>query len=131
MLSIKTAILPVSLIVAPLLLGMPLPVAAQTQTTPPAATSDDDQASFSQKAGAEMQEWQHKIDAFATKAKADGKHASADTQAAFDDAWVKSKDAAERLKKSSKAGWADAKKYYDTQTDNLAAAWKRMTDSDK
>lgn len=135
MLSIKNAFFPAALVLAPLMMAplllAPLPAAAQgaAQTTP--AAPADDQASFSRKAGVEMQEWQHKIDAFATRAKSEGKHASADTQAAFDKAWANSKKAADRLKKSSKSGWSDAKKYYDEQTSNLATAWQRLTDSNK
>ncbi len=132
MLSIKNAFFPAALVLAPLMMAplllAPLATVAQgvAQTAPA-----DDQASFSRKAGVEMQEWQHKIDAFATRAKSEGKHASADTQAAFDKAWANSKVAADRLKKSSKSGWSDAKKYYDEQTSNLATAWQRLTDSNK
>lgn len=135
MLSKKMAIFPAALVLAPLMMAplllAPRSAAAQSAAPTTPAAPVDDQASFSQKAGAEMQEWQHRIDAFASKAKTEGKHASADTQAAFDKAWAGSKDAAERLKKSSKSGWADAKKYYNEQTGNLTAAWQRLTDSNK
>lgn len=126
---LPAALLPAALLIVPLLLAAPLASAAQPDTPP--ATTSSERASVTQQAGEQMQQWQHKIDDFAVRAKAEGRHVGKDTQAAFDDAWAKSKDATARLQHAGKSGWADAKKYYDVQTDNLTAAWKRLTGEDK
>ena len=124
---------PLALIFSQCLLRAPLCAHAQTASqTPPsqmpaqaAAAPADEASTWRARARAEMAEWHAKIDAWTTEQKATGKDLGADASAELTRAWKNAQEAEDRLDKATLDGWKDAKAYYQTTADKLAAAWKR------
>lgn len=130
--------LPAPTVIAALLLagGVP-PAMALTATMPPGArdtafsanpVADDssDRASFTAKAEAEMQEWQKKLDAAATTAKAKGEEGKTAASRDLDVAWAKTKAASKQLESASAQGWENAKAGFEKAQQNLAAEWHKV-----
>lgn len=91
-----------------------------------AKVSTGDHTAYVQKAQAELQVWQVKLDEFGASAKADSKDAR---KAAADDlnkAWAKTKEASARLETAGEADWESAKASFQKASDELAATWSKV-----
>ena len=85
-----------------------------------------DQASTTQKARAEVQEWRVKLDAFGESAKT---HSSAAWKTASENlnaAWIKTREASARLEAAAAADWKSAGASYRQASDELAAKWTKV-----
>jgi hypothetical protein len=128
-------------IAAALLAGAALPAAAATPAPPPAAQmpargalpvadTSADRDSFTQKAEAEMRDWQRKFDDAAQSAKAKGEEGGAAASAALDHAWTRTKEASHQLESASVDGWEKAKADFQSASHRLATEWHKVYPGD-
>jgi Skp family chaperone for outer membrane proteins len=126
-------------IAAALLATGALPTAAATVPPPRAAAlhvtrvadAASDRDSFTQKAEAEMHDWQRKLDEAARSAKAKGEEGSDAASRALDHAWAKTKEASHQLETASADGWDSAKAKFEQASHDLAAQWHKVYPADK
>jgi hypothetical protein len=105
---------------------MPLGTRNAAFTATLVADETSDRASFTAKAEAEMQEWQKKLDAAATTAKAKGEEGKTEASRDLDAAWAKTKVASKQLKTASAEGWDRARAGFEKAEQNLAAEWHKV-----
>jgi hypothetical protein len=128
-----------SIIIGPLMLIGALPAAGQSlppigSGTPIRLVDDSstaDRDSFTQKAQADMQDWQKKLHDFGEQAEAKGQEAGSAAQSGLNDAWIKAKAASHKLQTVGAEGWQGAKTSYEKATQNLADAWHKVHSDDK
>jgi hypothetical protein len=129
-----------AIIIGPFMLIGTLPAAAQpalplgSNTLIRLAADDDstaDRATFTQKAQAEMQDWQKKLHTFGEQAEAKGQEAGSAAQSGLNDAWTKAKAASHKLQTVGNEGWQGAKASYEKASQNLTDAWHKVHPDDK
>jgi hypothetical protein len=128
-----------AIIIGPFMLIGTLPAAAQPALPLGSNTllrlADDssttDRDSFTQKAQADMQDWQKKLHEFGQQAEAKGQEAGSAAQSGLNDAWIKAKAASRKLKTVGDEGWQGAKASYEKASQNLTDAWHKVHPDDK
>jgi hypothetical protein len=98
-----------------------------------AAASDPSGArdTYTQKARAEMREWQRKLIYFNEKVEAKGKEASTAAEKDLQKAWTKADTASHQLQTVGAKGWKSAKITFETAFRKLAGAWDKVRPEDK
>jgi hypothetical protein len=111
-----------------LALGATMPLGARDGAlrATPVADQTADRDSFTAKAEAEMHDWQRKLDAAATSAKAKGEEGKTAAAHDLDVAWAKAKEASQQLKTAGAEGWDSAKAGFAKAQQNLADAWNKV-----
>jgi hypothetical protein len=99
--------------------GAPVRVAAGGDTTA-------DRDTYTQKAKAEMQEWQQKLHDFSEKAEAKGKEAGNAAEVDLNKAWTNAEAASRKLQTVGAEGWESAKASFEKASHELADAWHKI-----
>jgi hypothetical protein len=104
--------------------GAPIQLAAS-------GNSIRDRDTYTQKARAEMREWQRKLINFNEKVEAKGKEASTAAEKDLQKAWTKADTASHELQTVGAEGWKSAKITFETAFRKLAGAWDKVRPEDK
>ncbi|WP_294532717.1 hypothetical protein [uncultured Rhodoblastus sp.] len=83
-------------------------------------------ASYAQKARDEVREWRVEIDRFGDKAKARSAQAWNSASEDLNAAWLKTREASDRLEKAGAERWDSARASYREAADALAAKWTKV-----
>jgi hypothetical protein len=134
-------ILTASIVIGPLVLLGALPAAAGQSTlalgsgTPirlaAGGDSTADRDTYTQKARAEMQEWQRKLHDFGEKAAAKGKEAGNAAENDLNEAWTKAEAASRQLQTVGAEGWESARTSFEKASHELAEAWHKIHPEEK
>ena len=134
-------ILTASIVIGPLVLIGTLPAAAGQSTLPlgsgapvqlaAGGDSTAERDTYTQKARAEMQEWQRKLHDFSEKAAAKGKEAGNAAENDLNEAWTKAEAASRQLQTVGAEGWERAKTSFEKASHELAEAWHKIHPEDK
>jgi hypothetical protein len=133
------------LFIAPIAIGMlavagASPAAAQSKpatnqgTSVGMSTTRDAAAernSYTQRAQDEVRVWERKLHDFDGKAEVKATDAKASASKDIDDAWAQTKTAFASLETAGEKDWDNAKASFQTASDKLAVAWKRVNPADK
>jgi len=121
-----------AMLIAPLMLAGISPAMAASGIQ---VASDDDgkaeRSSYSAQARNELSEWRQKLQATASKGKAEGKEASAAVMTELDKAWDKADTACHRLEVAGSADWDTTKAAFQASTHELAETWHRTFPANK
>ena len=133
--------LTVSIIVGPLVLIGALPAVAGQSTLAlgsgapvqlaAGADSTADRDTYTQKARAEMQEWQRKLHDFSKRAAAKGKEAGNAAENDLNKTWTKADAASRKLQTVGAEGWESARTSFEKASHELAEAWHKIHPEDK
>jgi hypothetical protein len=134
-------ILTASIVIGPLVLLGALPAAAGQSTlalgsgTPIRLAAGGDSTAnrdtYTQKARAEMQEWQRKLHDFGEKAAAKGKEAGNAAENDLNEAWTKAEAASRQLQTVGAEGWESARTSFEKASHELAEAWHKIHPEEK
>jgi hypothetical protein len=126
----------VSIVIGPLVLIGALPAAAGQSTfmlgsgapvqLAAGAASTAERDTYTQKARAEMQEWQRKLHDFNERAEAKGKEAGNAVENDLNKAWTKAEAASRELQTVSAESWESAKTSFEKASHELAEAWRKV-----
>lgn len=90
------------------------------------ADSDDDRATFTDRAQNDMQHWGERVHDFGVSVKDKGQQGVDAAKRDLNTAYDKAKVAADGLKSAGQDGWQGAKTTFERARDNLAATWDRI-----
>jgi hypothetical protein len=93
--------------------------------------STADRDTYTQKARAEMNEWQRKLQGFSEKAEAKGKEAGNAAENDLNEAWTKAEATSRQLQTIGAEGWESAKTSFAKASRELAEAWHKIHPEDK
>lgn len=79
----------------------------------------------------EMRDWQKKIHDFGERAEDKGHEASDATKAGLRDAWAKTETESRRLESAGAEGWESAKSAFETASNNMKGAWRKIHPEDE
>ncbi len=102
------------------------PVASDTQTQSVAGSdATAGRATYTQKAHADMRDWQRKLHDFGKTAKANGEKTGNAAGNDLHAAWTKTQEESRKLETASAEGWQSAKASYEKASHDLAETWDR------